>query len=178
MTRGVERRGIRKRVRVGMTKREVEQLPGRGAQQEDHETRGRCPTAKTGGSTAMCPVSLAPGPDNRSHVVYFRQRRPSRPAPVSQPREVECAGAAQQGDEADEAERIGARSLSPVLGGLSRRWAEASGMHYDPDKPVDAAEWLALDEGEQQLIVERYPQAPAGSRLPSPTRPRHHSCRS
>jgi hypothetical protein len=29
-------------------------------------------------------------------------------------------------------------------------------MRYDPNEPVDAAEWLALDEMEQQLIVERY----------------------
>jgi len=39
-------------------------------------------------------------------------------------------------------------------------------MHYDPDKPVDAAEWLALDEGEQQLVVERYHKS-ARIRLPS-----------
>ena len=39
-------------------------------------------------------------------------------------------------------------------------------MHYDPDKPVDAAEWLALDEGEQQLVVERYHKR-ARIRLPS-----------
>ncbi len=29
-------------------------------------------------------------------------------------------------------------------------------MRYDPDKPVDAGEWLALDEMEQQFVVERY----------------------
>jgi len=29
-------------------------------------------------------------------------------------------------------------------------------MRYDPDKPVDAAEWLALDEMEQQLIVQHH----------------------
>jgi hypothetical protein len=29
-------------------------------------------------------------------------------------------------------------------------------MRYDPNEPVDAAEWLALDEGEKQLVVERY----------------------
>jgi len=39
-------------------------------------------------------------------------------------------------------------------------------MHYDPDKLVDAAEWLALDEGEQQLVVERYHKR-ARIRLPS-----------
>ena len=50
-------------------------------------------------------------------------------------------------------------------------------MHYDPDKPVDAAEWLALDEGEQQLVVERYHKR---ARIACPlwrmSRPRHHSC--
>jgi hypothetical protein len=39
-------------------------------------------------------------------------------------------------------------------------------MRYDPAKPVDAAEWLALDEGEQQLLVERYHKR-ARIRLPS-----------
>ena len=39
-------------------------------------------------------------------------------------------------------------------------------MRYDPDKPVDAAEWLALAEMEQQLIVERYHKR-ARVRLPS-----------
>src|SRR3989337_1358121 len=39
-------------------------------------------------------------------------------------------------------------------------------MHSAPDKPVDAAEWLALDEGEQQLVVERYHKR-ARIRLPS-----------
>jgi hypothetical protein len=27
---------------------------------------------------------------------------------------------------------------------------------YDPDSPVDAEEWVALDEGERQYLVERY----------------------
>ncbi len=39
-------------------------------------------------------------------------------------------------------------------------------MNYDPDKPVDAAEWLALDEDEQQLVVDQYHKR-AGIRLPS-----------
>ncbi len=39
-------------------------------------------------------------------------------------------------------------------------------MHYDPNKLLDAAEWLALDEGEQQLLVERYHKR-ARIRLPS-----------
>ena len=41
-------------------------------------------------------------------------------------------------------------------------------MRYDPDKPVDAAEWLALDETEQQLVVKQYHKR-ARVRLPSPT---------
>ena len=40
-------------------------------------------------------------------------------------------------------------------------------MRYDPDKPIDPGEWLALDEMEQQLIVERYHKH-AHVRLPSP----------
>jgi hypothetical protein len=40
-------------------------------------------------------------------------------------------------------------------------------MRYDPDKPVDAAEWLELDATEQQLAVERYHKR-ARVRLPSP----------
>ena len=40
-------------------------------------------------------------------------------------------------------------------------------MRYDPDKPVDAAEWLELDEAEQQLAVERYHKR-ARVHLPSP----------
>jgi len=39
-------------------------------------------------------------------------------------------------------------------------------MHYDPDEPVDAAEWLELDETERQLAVERYHKR-ARIRLPS-----------
>jgi hypothetical protein len=39
-------------------------------------------------------------------------------------------------------------------------------MRYDPDKPTDPGEWLALDEMEQQLIVERYHKR-AGVTLPS-----------
>jgi hypothetical protein len=39
-------------------------------------------------------------------------------------------------------------------------------MRYDPDEAVDATEWLALDEMEQQLIVERYHKR-ARVRLPS-----------
>jgi len=27
---------------------------------------------------------------------------------------------------------------------------------YDPDKPVDPEEWMALDEGERQYLVEQY----------------------
>ena len=27
---------------------------------------------------------------------------------------------------------------------------------YDPDKPIDAQEWMALDEGERQYLVEQY----------------------
>jgi hypothetical protein len=41
-------------------------------------------------------------------------------------------------------------------------------MRYDPDKPVDAAEWFALDESERQLIVKQYHKH-ARIRLPSPT---------
>jgi hypothetical protein len=40
-------------------------------------------------------------------------------------------------------------------------------MRYDPDKAVDPAEWLGLDDMEQQLIVERYHKR-ARIRLPSP----------
>jgi hypothetical protein len=40
-------------------------------------------------------------------------------------------------------------------------------MRYNPGKPVDAAEWLALGEAEQQLAVERYHKR-AGDRMPSP----------
>jgi Domain of unknown function (DUF1841) len=54
-----------------------------------------------------------------------------------------------------------------VLGGLSGECAEANGMRYNPDKPVDAAEWLELDEAEQQLAVERYHKR-TRVRLPSP----------
>ena len=27
---------------------------------------------------------------------------------------------------------------------------------YDPDKPIDAEEWTALDEGEREYLVEQY----------------------
>lgn len=40
-------------------------------------------------------------------------------------------------------------------------------MRYDPDKSIDPGEWLALDEMEQQLIVERYHKR-AHVQLPSP----------
>jgi hypothetical protein len=39
-------------------------------------------------------------------------------------------------------------------------------MRYDPDEPVDAAEWLEFDETERQLAVERYHKR-ARIRLPS-----------
>jgi len=39
-------------------------------------------------------------------------------------------------------------------------------MRYNPDKAVDPAEWLAMDESEQQLAVDRYHKR-AGVRLPS-----------
>lgn len=29
-------------------------------------------------------------------------------------------------------------------------------MRYDPDKPIDPGQWQALDEMEQQLMIERY----------------------
>jgi len=27
---------------------------------------------------------------------------------------------------------------------------------YDPDKPIDAEEWMSLDEGEREYLVEQY----------------------
>jgi hypothetical protein len=43
---------------------------------------------------------------------------------------------------------------------------QTNSMRYDPDKPVAAAEWLALDESEQHRIVECYHKH-AGVSLPS-----------
>jgi hypothetical protein len=41
-------------------------------------------------------------------------------------------------------------------------------MRYDPDKPVEAGEWLELDETEQQIIVKQYHKR-ARVPMPSPT---------
>jgi len=40
-------------------------------------------------------------------------------------------------------------------------------MRYEPNEPVDASQWLALDEGERQRIVERHHKN-SGGVLPSP----------
>jgi hypothetical protein len=62
---------------------------------------------------------------------------------------------------------LDARSLSPVFGGPWRERMGANYMRYEPNEPVDARKWLALDEGERQHIVERYHKH-SGDVLPSP----------
>jgi hypothetical protein len=56
------------------------------------------------------------------------------------------------------------------LGGQFGERAEANGMRYDPDKPVDAAEWLELDETERQIIVK---QCHKRARVPMPSLTMH-----
>jgi len=81
VTRGVEREAW-KRVRVGMTKREVEALLGE-APCKRTTTREHVANGQDWWEYGYASSIFAPAPDNRSHVVYFDSD--GRVASISEP---------------------------------------------------------------------------------------------